>query len=100
MSLQIETYVSIKEVCISFTPFWCILSLSPNFDPATYVTAQAEFQQLEAELDEALKFHPDGYYFSPQYQSRVWDGYMHLYHTKTHRFRAGMLSRVVEFRAG
>ena len=86
------SYIVLKEVNISFTPFWCTLSIPNNPTTSEQV---AEFQQLELELDEALMFHPDGYYYSPQYQSHVWDGYTHLYHTKTHRFRAGILSRVL-----
>ena len=82
------SYASLGEVNISFTPFWCTLSGCNN---PTTPEQIADFQQLEAELDEALMFQPDGYYYSPRYQSHVWDGYTHLYHTKTHRFRAGML---------
>jgi superfamily II DNA or RNA helicase len=96
MTLQIDkistSYASLKEVNISFTSFWCTLSLLANPTTSEQV---GDFQKLESALDEAFMFHPEGYYFSPQYQSRVWDGYTHLYHTKTHRFRAGVLFRVL-----
>jgi superfamily II DNA or RNA helicase len=89
--------ISLKEVNISFTPFWCTLSYSPTPSPNFSRELLIAFQQLEQELDDALKFHTEGYYFSPQYQSGGWDGYTHLYHLKTHRFRAGMLLKVLEF---
>ncbi len=85
---------SIKEVDISFTPFWC--TLFPYTDDTTSFPIVDDFLRLEQILDDELKFHPEGYYFSPQFQSNIWDGYTHLYHVKTHRFRAGILSRVVD----
>ncbi len=76
---------------------------------------------IEEDLYNTLSFHPNGYYFSPKYQSyvqaksanlaaiqkgidppfnlasfKLWDGFIRLYQPGTHRFKAGLLSRVTE----
>jgi superfamily II DNA or RNA helicase len=83
------------KVVILFTPYWCTLTFVGTHWGSD--GGNTDSFNLEEALDSALSYHPDGYVFSPKYQSHVWDGMNHPYHTKTHRFRAGMLSRVCDF---
>lgn len=77
-----------KSITINFTPVWC--TLLPQ-------DLGEEWTTLEKDLNALLSFRPTGYFFSPQYQSGIWDGYTRLYHEKTRKFRAGLLSKVVQF---
>jgi len=45
-------------------------------------------------LYDTLAYRSSGYFFSPKFQSGVWDGYNHLFSKKTLSFRAGLLYRV------
>lgn len=45
-------------------------------------------------LDEALSYFVDGYFFSPKYKARVWDGKVHRYSEKSQCFDTGCLSLV------
>lgn len=53
--------------------------------------------ELAERLDKYLSYHPSGYFFSPKYQSGVWDGLIRLYYPKTGSFRSGLLLRVTLF---
>lgn len=49
--------------------------------------------QILHELHEAIKLKAPGYFFSPAYRKRVWDGYIR-YITKTGMFQTGLLDMV------
>lgn len=52
---------------------------------------------VEEELYSTLSYQPEGYFYSPKFQSNIWDGFIRLYQPKNHRFRSGLLFRVLKF---
>ena len=69
---------------IKFSPVYCT------------ITTQLE-EAMNQELYDHLAYRPEGYFFSPQYQSGQWDGYKHLYQPVRQKFRIGVLSKVLDF---
>ena len=45
-------------------------------------------------LRERLKFHPAGYFFSPKYKAKVWDGYIRL--IKNNTLPSGLIPKLCE----
>ncbi len=72
-----------KEIQIVFTPIFCSL----------VGEVEEEIQKL---LYENLSFRPTGYFFSPKYQNKLWDGYSRLFNYTKNQFRSGLLTRVVK----
>jgi len=70
---------------IQFSSVYCNI-LNTSLDPV-----------IEEELFNLLSYHPEGYFFSPKYQSKVWDGFVHLYQVKNKRFKTGLLNRVLKY---
>jgi len=52
---------------------------------------------VEHELRDRFTFEVENKKFMPQYRSRHWDGYVHLYNMKTKRIYVGLLDKVVAF---
>jgi len=52
---------------------------------------------VEHELRDKFSFEVENNKFMPQYRSRHWDGYVHLYNMKTKRIYVGLLDKVVAF---
>jgi len=46
-------------------------------------------------LDDNLSFHKEGYFFSPLYQSGMWDGKQHFFSLQTGKFYSGLISKAV-----
>ena len=70
-----------KTVTLQFSPTYCTLAEDP----------EVEVEEL---LYTKLAYHPAGYFFSPKFQARIWDGFTRLYYPNVKRFRIGLLSRV------
>jgi len=79
---EIDIPIFNEEVIIEFSPVWCQINSNNS-------------QELYEYLYNTLSYRPEGYFFSPKYQSGIWDGYNRLYKPNTKRFRVGLLSRVV-----
>jgi len=76
--------VVLPEVVIQFSPVFCTLDTDIGDD-------------LQEELYNTLAYRSEGYFFSPRYQSGMWDGFVRLYQPQHNRFRSGLLSRVITF---
>lgn len=72
-----------EKVVIEYSMIWCKV-VSENS------------QELHDFLYEYLSYQPEGFFFSPRYQTQKWDGYSRLYKLGTKRFRTGLLSRVIK----
>ena len=70
---------------LQFSSVYCNI-LNTSLDPV-----------LEEGLFNLLSYHPEGYFYSPKYQSGVWDGLVHLYQPKHKRFKTGLLNRVIKY---
>lgn len=71
-----------EKVEIDFTPVWCTIISNNSLDLHNY-------------LNDKLSYQPDGFFFSPKYQEKKWDGYSRLYKINTQRFRVGLLPKVI-----
>ena len=52
---------------------------------------------IEYELRDRFTFEVPNKKFMPQYRSKYWDGYVHLYNIKTKRIYCGLLDKIVAF---
>ena len=52
---------------------------------------------IEHELRDKFTFEVPNRKFMPQYRSKYWDGYVHLFNMKTKRIYVGLLDKVVAF---
>ena len=52
---------------------------------------------IEYELRDKFTFEVPNKKFMPQYRSRYWDGYVHLFNLKTKRIYVGLLDKIVAF---
>ncbi len=52
---------------------------------------------VEHELRDKFTFEVENKKFMPQYRSRYWDGYVHLFNMKTKRIYVGLLDKIVAF---
>ena len=52
---------------------------------------------IEYELRDRFTFEVPNKKFMPQYRSKYWDGYVHLFNMKTKRIYVGLLDKVVRF---
>ena len=52
---------------------------------------------IEHELRDRFTFEVPNKKFMPQYRSRYWDGYVHLFNMKTKRIYVGLLDKIVAF---
>ena len=50
---------------------------------------------IEYELRDRFTFEVPNKKFMPQYRSKYWDGYVHLFNMKTKRIYVGLLDKVV-----
>lgn len=53
-------------------------------------------ERIQHLLFEKLAFRPTGYFFSPKYQTGIWDGYNRLFNHNKNQFRSGLLNRVIK----
>ncbi len=72
-----------EKVVINFSPVWCTIETDNS-------------QELHALLYDKLAYKVEGFFYSAKYQCGTWDGYSRLYKPTTHKFRIGMLPRVVD----
>ena len=72
-----------NKVIIQFTPNFCTIESNLS-------------EEIHQYLYDSLSFRPTGFMFSNRYTSGGWDGVNHLYSLKTHKFRSGLLSKVVD----
>ena len=49
---------------------------------------------IEYELRDRFTFEVPNKKFMPQYRSRYWDGYVHLFNMKTKRIYVGLLDKI------
>ena len=61
-----------------------------------YLQAQTE-PHIEYELRDRFTFEVPNKKFMPQYRSRYWDGFVHLFNMKTKRIYVGLLDKIVAF---
>jgi superfamily II DNA or RNA helicase len=52
---------------------------------------------IEYELKDRFTFEVPSAKFMPQYRSKYWDGYVHLFNLKTKRIYIGLLDKIVSF---
>ena len=52
---------------------------------------------IEYELRDRFTFEVPNKKFMPQYRSKYWDGYVHLFNMKTKRIYVGLLDKIVAF---
>lgn len=52
--------------------------------------------EIDMLLHQNLKFHPSGYEHVYSYKNKRWDGYNYLYDLNEHRFRRGLVNRVID----
>ena len=52
---------------------------------------------IEYELRDRFTFEVPNKKFMPQYRSRYWDGYVHLFNMKTKRIYVGLLDKIIAF---
>ena len=52
---------------------------------------------IEYELRDRFTFEVPNKKFMPQYRSKYWDGFVHLFNMKTKRIYVGLLDKVVGF---
>ena len=61
-----------------------------------YLQIQTE-PHIEYELRDRFTFEVPNKKFMPQYRSRYWDGFVHLFNIKTKRIYVGLLDKIVAF---
>ena len=61
-----------------------------------YLQVQTE-PHIEYELRDRFTFEVPNKKFMPQYRSRYWDGFVHLFNMKTKRIYVGLLDKIVAF---
>ena len=61
-----------------------------------YLQIQTE-PHIEYELRDRFTFEVPNKKFMPQYRSRYWDGFVHLFNMKTKRIYVGLLDKIVAF---
>ena len=54
-------------------------------------------RSIEQELSDFFKFRVKGYQYSPQYKTKLWDGYIRLYNLNTKMIYGGLLNYVIDF---
>jgi len=55
---------------------------------------------IEYELKDRFRFEVPSKKFMPQYRSKYWDGYVHLFNLKTKRIYVGLLDKIIAFCEG
>lgn len=55
---------------------------------------------LERVIFEALRYQPEGFFYSGKYQNHQWDGYKECYSLATQKFRSGLIHRVLNLLTG
>jgi superfamily II DNA or RNA helicase len=68
---------------IQFSPIKCKILTPLSIDMSNLLHAELSYQM-------------EGFFFSPKYQSHVWDGYTRLYNKKSQSFKTGLLYRVTD----
>lgn len=61
-----------------------------------YLKIQTE-PHIEYELREHFQFEVPGKKFMPQYRSKHWDGYIHLFDIRTKQIYIGLLDKIINF---
>ena len=61
-----------------------------------YLKVETE-PHIEYELRDRFTFEVPNKKFMPQYRSKYWDGYVHLFNMKTKRIYVGLLDKIVAF---
>lgn len=61
-----------------------------------YLKVQTE-PHIEYELRDRFTFEVPNKKFMPQYRSKYWDGYVHLFNMKTKRIYVGLLDKIIAF---
>ena len=61
-----------------------------------YLKVETE-PHIEYELSDRFTFEVPNKKFMPQYRSKYWDGYVHLFNMKTKRIYVGLLDKIVAF---
>jgi len=69
-------------------------SITIHFSPTTCSLVAPVDSFVDRTLYTELSYQPDGYFYSPRFQSNMWDGFYHLYNKNKHSFRVGFLERV------
>lgn len=64
---------------------------------STYCTFSDIPPEVEEQIYSLLSYQPEGYFYSPKFQSRVWDGFVRLYQPKHKRFKTGLYEKVLGF---
>jgi len=67
-----------------------------EFSPVKCKITSELSEDVKDLLYNTLAYRNSGYFFSPKFQSGVWDGYTHLFSKKTQLFRPGLLYRVID----
>ena len=52
---------------------------------------------IEYELRDRFTFEVPNKKFMPQYRSKYWDGFVHLFNMKTKRIYVGLLDKIIAF---
>jgi superfamily II DNA or RNA helicase len=52
--------------------------------------------EVANEINDNLRYHPDGYQHTWKYQHKQWDGYTYLFNVVRQDFRTGLLKRVLK----
>ena len=65
-----------------------------HVDPINCCIEPALPTEVGARLTDELRYHPEGYKHTWNYQHKKWDGYVYLYNIATQKFRTGLLWRV------
>jgi superfamily II DNA or RNA helicase len=61
---------------------------------SSFCVLQNSNDEIDEMLYRELSYHPEGYFYSPKFQSGVWDGFIRLYYSGR-RFKPGFLSKVI-----
>lgn len=83
MAKEVVIPILNEKVVIEFSSIWCQITSENS-------------QELQEYLYNTLAYRSEGYFFSPKYQSGIWDGYNRLYKANTKKFRVGLLSKVID----
>jgi len=73
------------------------LDISIQFTPIRSQITTSLPDDLHLGLYELLSYKQEGYYFSPKFQNRTWDGVTRMYSLKTQSFRSGFLLKVADY---
>lgn len=65
-----------------------------EFSPVRCKIVSDISEETSKYLYKVLAYRNNGYFFSPKYQSGVWDGFTHLFSNRTNSFRPGLIYRV------